>query len=112
MMMFLGKIDNLIAELNKTNSSNEKINILSEYKTDSDVCKFFNYVYNPFYMYGVTSKNLIKNNKLSELEFFSDIFELLDLLRTRSATGNKAISLVNGYNNPLISKHVNINAKP
>lgn len=97
--MFLGKIDKLIAELNKTNSSNEKINILSEYKTDSDVCKFFNYVYNPFYMYGVTSKNLIKNNKLSELEFFSDIFELLDLLRTRSATGNKAISLVNGYIN-------------
>jgi DNA ligase-1 len=50
-------------------------------------------------LYGVSSKNLKKNNNLAELEFFNDIFELLDILRTGKATGNKAIALVNGYIN-------------
>ena len=43
---------------------------------------------------------------MSELEFYKDIFEVLDLLRTRKLTGNKAIAAINGFanqNNALIN---------
>ena len=69
----LNKINEVIKQLQATNSATDKLNILSQYKADEDVCKFFKYAYNPFVKFGVTSKNLQKNNKLSELEFFKDI---------------------------------------
>ena len=99
MIMGLDRLNAVVKELCATNKTNDKIVILSKYADDKEICKYFNYAYNPFYTYGVTSKNLIKNNNLSELEFFNNFFELLDLLRTRKVTGNKAISLVNGYIN-------------
>lgn len=99
MNVSLEKFATVINELKSTNSAIEKINILSKYNNDIDICKYFYYAYNPFYLYGVSSKNLKKNNDISELEFFKDIFELLDILRTRQATGNKAIGLVNCYIN-------------
>lgn len=95
----LNKFSKVVEELKNTNSATGKIKILEQYKADEDICKFFRYAYDPFYLYGVSSKNLKKNSDLAELEFFNDIFELLDLLRTGKATGNKAISLVNGYIN-------------
>ena len=95
----LEKFAKVINELQRTNSATEKINILSQYNNDVDICKYFYYAYNPFYLYGVSSKNLKKNCNLSELEFFKNIFELLDLLRTRQVTGNKAIALVNCFIN-------------
>ena len=95
----LNKFLTVVNELKNTNSASAKITLLSKYINDGDICKFFKYVYDPFFLYGVSSKNLKKNNNLAELEFFNDIFELLDILRTGKATGNKAIALVNGYIN-------------
>jgi DNA ligase-1 len=95
----LNKFLTVVNELKNTNSASAKITLLSKYINDADICKFFKYVYDPFFLYGVSSKNLKKNNNLAELEFFNDIFELLDILRTGKATGNKAIALVNGYIN-------------
>lgn len=98
-MNMLIKFAEVVNKLKNTNSSTEKVEILNKYKNDKEVCKFFMYAYNSFYMYGVSSKNLKKNNNLSELEFYKDIFELLDLLRMRILTGNKAIACVNGFIN-------------
>jgi DNA ligase-1 len=95
----LNKINEVIKELQSTNSATDKLNILSKYKNDISICNFFKYAYNPFVKFGVTSKNLQKNNKLSELEFFKDIFELCDKLSNRVYTGNKAIAMVNGFIN-------------
>ena len=95
----LNKFLTVVNELKNTNSASAKITLLSKYINDDNICKFFKYVYDPFFLYGVSSKNLKKNNNLAELEFFNDIFELLDILRTGKATGNKAIALVNGYIN-------------
>lgn len=95
----LDKFSKIINELKNTNSASAKVQILSKYINDVDVCKLFKYVYNPYYLFGVTSKNLKKNNKLSELEFYDNIFDVLDHLISGKFTGNKAISLVNGYIN-------------
>jgi DNA ligase-1 len=99
MNKLLSKFESVVVELQNTNSSSAKVSILSKYAGDEDICKFFKYVYNPFFLYGVTSANLQKNSNLTELEFFKDIFDLLDILKSGKATGNKAISLVNGYIN-------------
>lgn len=91
----------LINELKETNSSKEKHNILKEYKDDKEVCNLFFYTYNPYFKYGVTSASLIKNEQMSELHFY-DIFEVMDLLRTRKVTGNRAVAMVNG----LVSRYL------
>jgi hypothetical protein len=74
----LNKFLTVVNELKNTNSASAKITLLSKYINDTDICKFFKYVYDPFFLYGVSSKNLKKNNNLAELEFFNDIFELLE----------------------------------
>lgn len=93
----LERFSTIVNELKETNSSTEKVKLLSKYKNDSEVIKYFFYTYNPFYMYGVTSASMKKNSDLSEMEFYKDIFEVLDLLRTRKLTGNKAIAAINGF---------------
>jgi DNA ligase-1 len=85
-------------EINLSNSTNYKLEILSKYR-DNDFIKYIlYYTYNPYYQYGVTSKNL---KKRSDLASYTDlnIFSLLDKLRTGKLTGNSAISTVNGYIN-------------
>lgn len=102
----LEKFNSVVQMLKETNSASEKIKMLSAYKNDPEIIKYFFYTYNPFYMYGVTSASMKKNSDLSELEFYKDIFEVLDLLRTRKLTGNKAIAAINGFanqNNALIN---------
>ena len=95
--MSLNKLFVVVEELKNTNSASAKVDILAQYKNDEEIKKYFRYAYDPYYLYGVSSKNLIKNSDMSELEFFNSFFELLDVLRTGKATGNKAIALANGY---------------
>lgn len=97
MNKLLEKCDSIVKTLQNTNSATEKIDILRKYVNDGEVCQFFRYAYDPFFLYGVSSKNLKKNSQLTELEFFKDVFELLDNLKSKKITGNKAVALVNGY---------------
>lgn len=94
----LEKLNNVVNELKQTNSSKQKLNILSKYKSDLYICVAFLYTYNTFYRYGVTSANLKKNQQLVQIQFYS-LIELLDMLRNREITGNEAISVVNGFIN-------------
>lgn len=99
MNISLNKFAKVVEELQSINSSSAKVKILAKYAGDEEICKYFQYAYNPYFLYGVTSANLQKNNNLTELEFFNSLFDLLDMLKDGQATGNKAISLVNGYIN-------------
>lgn len=95
----LAKMKMIVESLQNTNSQNEKLNILKQYVSDSEVKKFFKYCYDENMLFGVTSANLKKNPDLSEFEIFESIFDLCDLLIERKATGNRALALVNGYIN-------------
>ena len=99
MNKLLEKCDAVVKTLQNTNSASAKIDILRKYMNDGEVCQFFRYAYDPFFLYGVSSKNLKKNSDQVELEFFNSFFELLDVLKSKEATGNKAIALVNGFIN-------------
>ena len=97
--MSLEKFNQVVNALKSTNSASEKVSLLKQYVADEEIKKYFRYAYDPYYLYGVSSKNLQKNSQLSELEFFDSFFDLLDVLRFGKATGNRAIALVNGYVN-------------
>jgi DNA ligase-1 len=89
----------VVDELNSTNSTNDKKEILSKYKTNEFLKKVLYYTYNPFYQYYVTPDNLEKNYDLDLgiLYSFNDLFEMLDALRKREVTGHKAINSVNDF---------------
>jgi DNA ligase-1 len=89
----------IVDELNSTNSTNDKKEILSKYKSNEFLKKVLYYTYNPFYQYYVTPDNLEKNYDLDlgTLYSFNDLFEMLDALRKREVTGHKAINSVNDF---------------
>lgn len=95
-------LQKFIDESNATNSTNDKIKVLSKYKDNEFIKKTLLYTYSSFKKYYVTSKNLIKNSKLCAVfPVYTDLFDLLDVLDSRTITGHDAIREVNSfiYNN-------------
>lgn len=88
----------MVDELNSTNSTNDKRDILSKYD-DEFIKKVIYYTYNPTFQYYVTPDSLEKNYDLDlgTLYPFNDLFEMLDILRKREVTGHKAINSVNDF---------------
>ena len=88
------RLNELVIELQTTNSLNDKKEILSSY---SDMTKILEYVYNPYKKYGVTSKLLKKRQDLGVTNTHTNIFNLLDDLYLRKLTGHDAIKSINGF---------------
>ena len=90
----------MIEELNSTNSSNTKKEILARYP---ELQKVIEYTYNPFKMYGVTSEAIKKSSfYLSSTRGYVGymeeyLYELLDLLSSRKLTGHEAYQVVLNY---------------
>jgi DNA ligase-1 len=92
-------LSRLIDELNSTNSINEKKLILSRFSNNEFIKKVLYYTYNPFYQYYVTPDTLEKHyeDDLGTLYIFNDLFEMLDVLRSREISGHRAINSVNDF---------------
>ena len=91
----LKNLQELVNDLNTTNSSNTKKDILSVYPQCTELLKW---VYSPYTQFNVTSANLKKRKDLIlSNNFEDDIISLLDRLNERIITGHKAISSVNGF---------------
>ena len=88
-------LQKLVNELNTTNSTNEKKDILVKYPECKDILF---YVYHPLKQFNVTSKNLKKLKNLNgDYTEFKDIFQLLDSLDATWITGHHAIKSVNEF---------------
>ena len=97
----INEINTFLNEMNSSNSSNDKIEIMKN--ASEHITKILYYTYNNFLQYNITSKNLIKKQDLcNKYTKFNDMFELLDSLNQRLITGHKAIEETNGFvlNNP------------
>lgn len=94
----LESLSKLITELNTTNSSNMKKEILKKYPECKEI---LSYVYSPYKKFGITSKNCIKNPDLIIKNIHFHIYDLLEDLSLRKLTGHIAISTVNGF----VSEH-------
>jgi DNA ligase-1 len=82
-----------IAEVNTTNSTNEKQEIIKKYP---QLKKMFRYVYDEQIQFGVTSKNVVKQG-LCDRSNYKDIYELLDALASRELTGHSALGQILGF---------------
>lgn len=94
------KIKIVIERLKNNNSATEKLKILSEYKNDKDIVKFFQYCYDSTKLYGASSKNIVKYwqnytpNYIANFDQAFDLFELCDDLNARKYTGNAALEKI------------------
>ena len=87
-----------IGEMNASNSTNHKIEILKKYSGDEFVFKVLQYTYHPYKQYGVTSANLKKRSEiLAPSEVYDNLFYLLDDLNERKLTGHAAIAATNSF---------------
>ena len=103
------EINEFMTQMNDSNSSNEKIRIMSA--SSRNIRKVLYYTYNPFMQYNVTSKLLNKRKDLTRVYTkFVSIFDLLDSLNQRLITGHRAIEEVNGfiYCNPEYNQLINL----
>ena len=92
------RVSILIDALNASNSNNDKIKALQIYADDPEVKEILFYMFNPYYQYHVTWKNVMKRQDLVR-DFKGTWKDLLDILRNRNVTGHDAIGIVNGFLN-------------
>lgn len=94
------EFNQFLSAINSSTSSNSKIDTIRN--TSDFVQKVIYYTYNPYFHFGVSSKNAKKRKDLCDQQYSKDLFQLLNELKDRDITGHKAISAVNGfvYNNP------------
>ena len=93
----LKRIQEFVARLKSTNSTNDKINIIKEYNDDYIIKQVLKYTYSPFKQFHLTSTTVKKNKKLEPREGYNDLFYLLDALTKRTITGHDAIQSLKGY---------------
>jgi len=86
----------LVINLQTSNSTNDKMECLEPVRNNSELKSLLHYMYNPYFQYFVSWKNIKKRSDLVQ-EYTGDIFTLLDMLKERSITGHDAIGTVNGY---------------
>jgi DNA ligase-1 len=99
--MNISEINKFIEEMNKSTSSNNKIELIRH--CNNNVKKILYYTYNNFLQYNIKPKVLEKRKDLCNKDTkFNSLFDLLESLNLRLITGHKAIKETNGfiYNNP------------
>ena len=92
------EVQEFVDRLKSTNSTNDKIAIIKEYKDVYKIEKLLKYTYSPFKQFHVTSANLKKNKDIKKDGYQSaSLFYLLDALSNRTITGHDAIGYVNSF---------------
>jgi DNA ligase-1 len=93
----------MVRDLRATSSTIDKQGIIEDYcdhtsEVSSFAKKILLYTYHPLWQYNVTSDNLKKKNYLvARKNEYSNLFKLLDDLKSRKITGHDAIAAVNSF---------------
>jgi len=99
----------ILEDLKNESSTNKKVEILSQHKENELLKRVFYYTYNPHYQFGVKKVPKAMSHK-GEITL-EDVFPLLDDLRNRKITGNKALDAVSYYLQKLDEKDAEILTK-
>ena len=86
----------ILEQLRNTSSTKEKFNILLSHKDNKDLEKVLKYTYDKVdFTYGVTPSTVLDfdSNEYSDKE----MFEVLDILNRREATGHSALALAKNF---------------
>lgn len=84
-----------VTEMNSSNSTNHKLEILKRFSTNGFVVRVLEYTYHPYKQFHMTSATLDRWDRPEE--GYSDLFELLDALDERRITGHDALSKAKGF---------------
>ena len=94
----LNYLQSFIDEMNDSSSGNYKIETIKKHSDSKFLQMIFNYTYNPYKKYNVTSKNCKKNSDLlGHANTYGSIFTILNDLANRVSTGHNAIANVNRF---------------
>lgn len=94
----LDRLQQFVDRSNSTNSNSDKLQVIRDFSTDTEVMKALRYTYTPFKQYYVTSANCKKRSDLvASTALYASLFELLDSLAAREITGHEALSAVNRF---------------
>ena len=76
-------LQSFLDEMNESSSGNHKIETIRKHADNEFLQQIFNYTYNPYKKYNVTSKNCKKNEDLCNVHYLGDFFCMLDNLNNR-----------------------------
>ena len=94
----LNYLQSFIDEMNDSSSGNYKIETIKKHSDSKFLQMIFNYTYNPYKKYNVTSKNCKKNSSLlGHPNTYGSIFTILNDLANRVSTGHTSIANVNRF---------------
>lgn len=98
----MNTLEELINKLKKTNSTNNKKEILKDYTNNKFVEQVLNYTYNPLIQFGIKSTNVkkfskSKNYNTQEYQKYNNLFDILDDLKDRKITGHIALKSINEF---------------
>ena len=97
-MTDLQNLLDLVTLLKTTTSSNKKKEYIASVKSDIGVGRLLVYTHSPYIHFGVSSRNVIKNESINNpIGECIDIYTLLDNLSNRVWTGHTAIGMINGF---------------
>ena len=92
---YLKTVAEFIVEVNSTNSTNEKINIVKNYECLKDLLAI---VYDKHIQFNITSNNIKKFRYVYLPKINNDdLFTMLNKLSSRELTGNSALAYVNDF---------------
>jgi hypothetical protein len=87
-----------VNEMNSSNSTNHKVDILTKYQYHPFIKRILFYTYHPYWNFGLTSANLKKREDLiAPSEVYDDLFLMLDDFNERHMTGHSAIEAMNRF---------------
>jgi len=93
----LNRLEVLVRELQSTNSSSDKIHLLSKHN-EPNLKKLYQYVYSPYITFGITYDKVVSRcGEFTPKAVTSNLFEFLDLLRYRKLTGYDAYAALLGF---------------
>jgi DNA ligase-1 len=90
-------LEEFITEMNSSNSTNHKVEVLGRFSSNPFVVRVLQYTYYPYKQFNMTSATLRKWERPSEDCEYLDLFSLLDALDAREITGHDALSKTRAY---------------
>lgn len=92
-MITLEQFCKFIDEINSSNSRLHKQSVLKKYKDDAVICKYLQIAFDPYKVYGISTKKLNKIVGASGVYDIETVFDLFDYLSEHNTGTDKDISI-------------------
>ena len=92
-MKTLIKFKDFVDEINSSNSRIFKQGVLEKYKNDPDICRYLKIAFDPYTVFGISTKKLHKVVGRNEITGINSVFGLLEYLKVNNTGSDRVISL-------------------